>query len=139
MRRLLPILLLTLAVLLGSAGEVWSADYQNGQEAFLKKDYLTTLREWKPLADQGNTDAQFNLGRMYCYGRGVPRDYKTVVKWYRRAAEQGDVDAQNNLGEMYDKGKGVPQDDKTAMKWFTLAAEQGDADAQNNLENSKKK
>ena len=55
MRRLVPILL-TLAMLLGSAGEVWSANYQKGQEAFLKKDYATTLREWKPLAEQENTE-----------------------------------------------------------------------------------
>ena len=107
MRRLAPILL-TLAMLLGSAGEVWSANYQKGQEAFLKKDYATTLREWNPLAEQGNTDAQFNLGQMYYYGRGVPRDYKTAVKWYGLGAEQGDVDAQVNLGVMYHDGLGVP-------------------------------
>jgi hypothetical protein len=33
MRRLLPILCLTLAVLLGGAGEVWSADFQKGLDA----------------------------------------------------------------------------------------------------------
>ena len=98
MRRLLPILCLTLAVLLGSAGEGWSANYQKGQEAFLKKDFATTLREWTPLAERGNTDAQFNLGQMYYYGRGVPRDYKTAVKWYRLAAKQGYAKAQKNLG-----------------------------------------
>jgi len=65
LRRLLPILLVTLAVLLGSAGEVWSADYQKGWDTYVKEDYATALREWKPLAEQGNADAQFNLGVMY--------------------------------------------------------------------------
>ena len=41
MRRLLPILLLTLAVLLGSAGMSWSADFQKGLDAYNKEDYAT--------------------------------------------------------------------------------------------------
>ena len=61
MRRLLPILLVTLAVLLGSAGEGWSADNQKGMDAYNRGDYATALREWKPLAEQGNARAQFNL------------------------------------------------------------------------------
>ncbi len=54
MKRTLATICLTLAVLLGSAGEGWSANYQKGQEAFLKKDFATTLREWTPLAEQGD-------------------------------------------------------------------------------------
>ena len=64
MRKLTAILCLTFAVLLGSAGMSWSADYQKGLDAFNKGDYATALREWKPLAEQGNADAQFNLGTM---------------------------------------------------------------------------
>ena len=103
MRRLAP-MLLTLTVLLGSAGEVWSANYQKGQEAFLKKDYATTLREWKPLAEQGNARAQFMLGAMYEFGLGLPQNNKIAVKWYRLAAEQGNADAQHELGVMYQNG-----------------------------------
>ena len=49
MRNLLPVLL-TLAVLLGSAGVSESADLQKGWDAYKNKDYATALREWKPLA-----------------------------------------------------------------------------------------
>ena len=132
MRRLAPILL-TIAMLLGSAGEVWSANYQKGQEAFLKKDYPTTLREWKPLAEQGDARAQYSLGVMYRDGLGVPQDYKTALNWFRLAAKQGDPSAQFNLGGMYGEGRGVPQNYKTAVKWVRLAAEQGHASAQTNL------
>ena len=104
MRNLTVILCLTLAVLLGSAGEGWSADFQKGLDAYNKRDYATALREWKPLAEQGNTDAQYNLGVMYGKGRGVPQDDKTALKWYRLAAEQGNAAAQHNLGCMYEKG-----------------------------------
>jgi TPR repeat protein len=133
MRRLTATLCLTLAVLLGSAGMSVSQDFQKGFDAYNRGDYATALGEWTPFAEQGNADAQYNLGLMYDNGRGVPQDYKTAMKWYTLAAEQGNADAQYNLGFMYDNGYGVPQDDKTALKWWTLAAEQGNADAQTSL------
>ena len=67
-------------MLLGSAGEGLGADLQKGLEAYLKRDYATALRDWKPLAEQGNSSAQSNLGFMYSRGIGVAQDYKTAVK-----------------------------------------------------------
>jgi len=133
MRKLITTLCLSFAVLLGSIGSSASADFQKGFTAAQSGDYATALREWTPLAEQGDADAQYNLGLMYENRRGVPQDYKTAVKWYRLAAEQGYVNAQYNLGTMYRNGVGVSQDYKTAVKWYRLAAEQGDASAQNNL------
>ena len=133
MRRLITTISLTIAVLLGSTGVSWSADFQKGLTAYRSGDYATALREWTPLALQGNAGVQNILGFMHQQGKGVPQDYKTALKWYRLSAEQGFANAQNNLGVMYEKGLGVPQDDKTALKWFRLAAKQGYADAQNNL------
>jgi S1-C subfamily serine protease len=84
-------------------------------------------------AEQGDAEAQNNLGWMYRKGQGVPQDYKEAVKWYRLSAEQGNALAQGNLGLMYVKGQGVPQDYVSAYRWWTLSAEQGDAQAQWNL------
>ena len=107
--------------------------YNEGLAAAEAGDYATALREWWPLAEQGNAYAQFYLGTMYERGHGVPQDYKEAVKWYRKAAEQGPVEAQNNLGGKYQKGRGVPQNYKEAVKWYCESAEQGFAMAQNNL------
>jgi hypothetical protein len=115
MRNLTATICLTLAMLLGGMGVSWSADFQKGLDAAQKGDFATALREWTPLAEQGNAGAQFNLGVMYDNGQGVPQDYKTAVKWYRLAADQGDARAQINLGLMYEKGQGVLQDYKTAV------------------------
>jgi len=136
MRNLPATLCLTLAIFLFSPTEGWSADFQKGVAAYNSGDYATALREWTPLAEQGNASAQYNLGVMYEKGRGVPQDDKTAVKWYRLAAEQGLPPAQSNLGWMYNEGKGVSQNHKTAVKWWRLAAEQGDVDSQNNLGNA---
>ena len=124
---------LTLAVLLGSAGVSWGADFGKGVDAFQRGDYATALREWTLLAKQGNATAQYNLGYMYDLGKGVPQDYKAAVKWYRLAADQGYASAQYNLGNMHRKGTGVAQDYKAAFKWYKAAAEQGNANAQYGL------
>ena len=124
---------LTLAVLLGTTGTSWGADYQKGVAAAQSGDYATALQEWKPLAEQGDADAQFNLGWLYAEGLGVLQDYKTALKWYTLAAEQGYSRAQKDLGFMYHNGEGVLQNYKTAFKWYSLAAEQGHATAQHNL------
>jgi TPR repeat protein len=78
MNRLLipPVLLLTL--LLGNPAS--SADFQKGLTANDSEDYATDLREWTPLAEQGDALAQFSLGVMYRNGQGVPQDDKTTVK-----------------------------------------------------------
>ena len=112
------------------------ADFQEGHAAYKRGDYATALREWRPLAKQGNADALFSLGFMYAQGRGVPQVYTEAVRWYRMAAEQGDAGAQFSLGLMYTKGQGVPQDHTVAVKlahmWFNLAAAQGHEQAREN-------
>ncbi len=50
---------------------------------------MPALRELRSLADQGDADAQFNLGLMYARGQGVPQDHAQAMKLYRMAAEQG--------------------------------------------------
>jgi len=121
-----------LVALAGLTTQVW-ADFDAGWRAYERGDYATALREWLPLAQQGDADAQRNLGLMYEKGEGVPQDYAQAVQWYRWAAEQGHANAQFFLGRMYNKGEGVPQDYAQGVQWYRRAAEQGNADAQNNL------
>ncbi len=52
-------------------------------------DETTAVKSFRLAAEQGNANAQYNLGVMYQQGWGVPRDYKKAVKWFRLAAEQG--------------------------------------------------
>lgn len=120
-------------LLLPIASSIYADEYQDGWEAYNRKDYKVAFEKWKPLAEQGNTQAQSNVGLMLDNGQGITQDYKEAVKWYRLAAEKGQADAQTNLGGMYAKGQGITQDDKEAVKWYHLAAEQGQVNAQFNL------
>jgi len=105
---------------------VFGDDFSDGYSAYKKGDYKTAMRLWKPLAEQGHANAQYNLGLMYDNGEGVPEDDKQAVKWYRLAAEQGLADAQTNLGLMYDNGQGVIINYTEAVRLFNLSARQGD-------------
>jgi TPR repeat protein len=96
-------------------------------------DYQAALRLFRPLADQGNMTAQYNLALMFSQGKGAAKDDAEAAKWYRLAADQGYADAQTKLGYMYANGLGVSQSHADAMKWYRLAADQGDGSAQLNL------
>ena len=50
------------------------------------------LKWYRMAAEQGDADAQTDLGIMYDNGFGVPQDYAEALKWYRKAAEQGYAD-----------------------------------------------
>lgn len=121
---------LALVLTVPAAGQ----DPQKAGEAYKRGDYATALREWRPLAEAGDSVAQAALGFMYYDGEGVPQNFAQAYMWFLLAAEQGNVHAQTVLGVMYaEDGLGVSQDYAEAVKWYRLAAEQGYARAQSNL------
>ncbi len=89
-----------------------------------------SFTQTKKLADAGNAEAQYSLGKMCATGKGAPQDFAEAAKWFRKAAEQGHADAQASLSSAYDSGLGVPKDEDEAMKWFRKAAERGHAGSQ---------
>ncbi len=104
-----------------------AADLKSAKRAYGEKDYATALKEFRSLAEQGNADAQVNLGTMYMRGQGVSRDLEQALKWFKAAAEQGNADGQFLLGAAYLlPRKDIPE----GLKWIRLSAEQGNQDAQ---------
>ena len=83
----MPRFALILLGCLALAAPAW-AGYIEGMAAFERGDYETALRELRPLAEQGDASAQFNLGFMYGTGQGVSQDYAEAARWFRLAAEQ---------------------------------------------------
>ena len=122
-RNLVSIFLLLLLTL----HSVLAADFKKGLDAAKKGNFETALKEWRPLAEQGDSYAQYNLGLMYDYGEGVIEDDTQAIYLFRKAAEQGHAKAQYNLGVMYESGRGIAKDDTQAVYWFRKAAEQGEA------------
>ncbi len=117
------------------------AGFDEGLAAYERGDYETTLREWKPLAEQGDAQAQTRLVSKYATGDGVPKDYPEAARWYQKAAEQGNAEAQVALGNIHYRcgreiislcASAIPAypDYTEAVKWYRKAAEQSDAIAQ---------
>ncbi len=109
------------------------AGLDEGLAALARRDYAAAAKELVPLADKGNPEAQYRVGRMYEFGAGFPADKAAGIAWYRRAATQGHAAAQQELGAIYASGDGVARDDAQAVSWFQKSAAQGNAAAQYNL------
>ena len=120
------------AMVIGSALATPPEDPE-GHEAFLKKDYATAYRIWRPMADHGDANAQFNLAILYERGLGIRRDLTEAFALCHQAAAQGLPQAEVELGKMYARGWGTAQRFGDAFSWFEKAAEQGDPDGQRNL------
>lgn len=104
---------------------VVAQDFDKGLQAYDRGDYAAALQEWRPLAEQGVSGAQYRLGVFYAYGIVVAKNYKTARKWYEKAARQGDAPAAYELGLMYEIGRGVVEDRHMAAYWYQQGARHG--------------
>lgn len=129
--KLLPLLLLILLAPQWSAAQALT--YEEGKQAYLDKDYDRALEVIRPLAEQGDSQAQVTLGVMYDFGHGVEKDSAEALKWYIKAAEQGIPIVQHDVGVKYFQGQGVKQDFLKAAYWWEKSAAAGIADSQFNL------
>jgi cell division septation protein DedD len=93
---------------------------EKGIDAWQRGDFADAVSIWRPLAEAGDADAQFNLGQAYRLGRGIPTNVAESRKWFEAAAAQGHVDAETTLGLLlYQNG-----DQADGLKWLKLAADQ---------------
>ena len=130
MKRFLSVI--TVLISLASVSAI-AQDFNQGVAAFQTGDYAAALKNWMPLAETDDAEAQRNIGIMYQRGLGVPLSDAEAAKWYRRAADKGHSRAQQNLGALYEVGAGVPQNYSEAVRWYRLSAEQGNITAKVNL------
>ena len=54
-----------------------------------KKDNQKNVAWYTKSAEQGDVEAQYQLGLCYYHGEGISKDYKKAAKWFNKAAEQG--------------------------------------------------
>lgn len=107
--------------------------FERGMNALLQGDFAEAYCQWKPLAQKGYAEAQYNLGWLHANGNGVNVDMRKAFYWWTAAASQGHADAQFALGLSYLAGEGVKRDLETASRWFFLAAQKGHPDARDSL------
>lgn len=67
----------------GGPASAFGFSYQLDEDFDYSKDLLDFIME----AEQGNAEAQINLGYCYQYGKGVEKDTKKAMYWYNKAEE----------------------------------------------------
>jgi|GEM_PF-2215359 len=91
------------------------------------------FEDWLKLAEEGDLQAQSQVGHMYSTGEGTKKDYAEAFRWNLIAAKRGSSRAQSNLGVSYGMGNGVERDNIEACAWWHIAARSGNTSARNNL------
>jgi cell division septation protein DedD len=114
--------------LVAAALTIWAAaplsaqTVRAGIDAWQRADYGGAVAIWRPLAEKGDADAEFNLGQAYRLGRGVPTNLSAAKTWFERAANQGHIDAETTLGLLlFQNG-----DQAEGLKWLKKAAAKGE-------------
>lgn len=92
-------------------------------------EFTEAAKLFRSLAEQGNPQAQTQLGTLILQGQGVEKNLEEGVAWYVKAANQGSAEAQNKLGLLFNLTKDFHQ----ASYWFRKAALLGFPDAEFNL------
>lgn len=92
------------------------------------KPVLDKRGEWEPLANSGDAQAQYLLGKSYCCGFGGGMSTPKALDWFCRAALQGHGGAQYELGRYFALRSNraarmqLRQDLIQAYMWYSLAA-----------------
>ncbi len=102
------------------------ADVRKGVDSWTNGDFAAAVREWRPLADAGDPDAQFNLAQAYKLGRGVPQDLARAEDLFARASDKGHLQAADNYGLLlFQRGERAK-----ALPFIRAAADRGEPRAQ---------
>ncbi|SEG70854.1 SEL1-like repeat protein [Marinobacterium lutimaris] len=96
-------------------------------------DSSDSTREVAKRANQGDADAQYQIGLRFTNGADAMQDYPLGVQYFSDAAEQGHPDAQYMLGMAYYLGRGTNTDYEKARRWLKNAAEQHHREAMHYL------
>ena len=104
-------------------------DFERGMQALQAGNYAEAYCLWRPLADQGHAEAQYNVGWLYANGNGLAVDIERALAFWGAAAKQGHADAQFAVALAYTTGDGVDKDLDRALDWYLRAARQGHEDA----------
>jgi TPR repeat protein len=98
--RAIPVILALLLGLSPAGAAAQNARFDEAFKAYQNDDYATALYYWQQLADEGNGPAQYNLGIMYLYGRGVVRDLAIAYKWFLLARDRHMEDADKAVAQL---------------------------------------
>ena len=84
------------------------------------------------MADYGDPTGQYELGKIYEQGKGVPKNLAKAIHYYQLSAQQDYLPSAMELGRIFANEK-VVYDEKKSIEWYTFAANRGEIQAENYL------
>ena len=72
---------LLVGALASSAPALAAGALESAKAAIRIQDYQKAAALLGPLAEQGDAEAQYQLGSLYRQGRGVAKDYARAARW----------------------------------------------------------
>lgn len=93
-------------------------------------DYKEAFNTISQMAQDGDDQAQYELGMIYYEGKILPMNKSIAYEWFDRAAAANNVDALHKLGEIYYGGDGNelrPHNTKLTVEYMERAANLGHA------------
>jgi TPR repeat protein len=115
------IALLTVAICVGASGAA-AGPLEDADAAIKRRDYATAARIIRPLAEQGDANAQYVLGVYYENGLGVPQDRVKAYMWLSLAASQGRENAASvrDLAAKLMSSAEIEQAQQLAREWKSV-------------------
>ena len=89
MKRTLKHAIAAVLLVLSFVEPVTAGPLEDADAALKRRDYASALRLIRPLAEQGDANAQYNFGVFYDNGLGVPQDKVRAYMWFNLSAAQG--------------------------------------------------
>ena len=99
--------------------------YWRGKQLLQEGNITEAIECFTMSAEQGNTYAQYRLGRLYLAGTEVEKDIESAIHWLSKAVEQNNEYAQYTLSTLYLSGEEVPIDLEKGEMLLRQSAEQG--------------
>jgi TPR repeat protein len=108
------------------------ADLEVAETLYREGAFQAAYDLWKPLAEAGNPEAQFRIGRLYDRGELFAQDEDEGLRWFQLAAEQNHAMAlSNSAAKLLQAGADLC--DPKVQDLTRAAAEAGASIAQFNL------
>jgi TPR repeat protein len=89
---------------------------------------LASLEQTRQAAEQGNAEAQLEMGILYEFGYNMPKNNVTALAWYLRSAEQGNALAVKRRDQLksHMKPDEIDAADKLSKELMTKKPEKAD-------------
>jgi len=130
MKRNFPLQLLSAGIIIALLAMVLTpapsiAGMKEAKAAYDAKDYKTAFKEYLPLAEAGNAEAQYQIGLMYRFGQEQNKNYDKAMFWFKKAVKNGYRPMMLTLGYMVGRGYGIKASLDGEICFYRLEAVRG--------------